>query len=69
MQQADIEAVYEALAKGIDAAGEDGAGEDGAEEFLARACLLLAREMGDRDRALDLIRQALPRDQGTNDAV
>ena len=54
MLQQDIEAVYEALASGIDRVGEPDANI-----FLAQVCLLLARELGDRDRALDLIRQAL----------
>ena len=59
MEQAEIEAVYESLAMGIDAAGE---GE--AEIFLARVCLLFAREIGDRDRALELIAQALRTHEG-----
>lgn len=60
MPHEDIEAVYEELARGIDAAGKDDA-----EIFLARVCLLLARELGDSDRTLDLIRQALlPHQQG-----
>lgn len=54
MLQQDIEAVYEELATGIDRVGEPDANI-----FLAQVCLLLARELGDRDRALDLIRQAL----------
>jgi hypothetical protein len=54
MLQKDIEAVYEELATGIDRVGEPDANI-----FLAQVCLLLARELGDRDRALELIRQAL----------
>lgn len=54
LQPQDIEAVYEELARGIDVAGEADAGI-----FLAQVCLLLARELGDRERTLDLIRQAL----------
>lgn len=54
MQQQDIEAVYEELANGIDRVGEPDANI-----FLAQVCLLLARELGDRERALELIRQAL----------
>lgn len=54
MQQHDIEAVYEELAQAIDAAGEEQS-----ELFLARLCLLMAREIGDRDRALALIGEAL----------
>lgn len=54
MQQMDIEAIYEELARGIDRAGEADAGI-----FLAQVCLLLARELGDRNRVLDLIGQAV----------
>jgi hypothetical protein len=54
MLQKDIEAVYEELATGIDRVGEPDANI-----FLAQVCLLLARELGDRDRALEVIRQAL----------
>lgn len=54
MLQQDIEAVYEELATGIDIAGSADA-----EIFLAQVCLLLAQELGDRDRALELIRQAM----------
>lgn len=54
MQQQDIEAIYEELATGIDTAGEADA-----EIFLAQVCLLLARELSDKDRTLELIRQAL----------
>jgi hypothetical protein len=54
MLQKDIEAVYEELATGIVRVG----GTD-TNIFLAQVCLLLARELGDRDRALELIRQAL----------
>ena len=54
MQQQDIEAIYEELATGIDTAGEADA-----EIFLAQLCLLLARDLNDKDRTLDLIRQAL----------
>ena len=59
MQQADIEAVYESLATGIDTAGEAEV-----EIFLARVCMLFARELGDRDRALELIGQALRTHEG-----
>lgn len=54
MQQQDIEAIYEELANGIDRVGEPDANI-----FLAQVCLLLARELGDRERALDLIGQAV----------
>lgn len=54
MLQQDIEAVYEELATGIDVAGSVDA-----EIFLAQVCLLLARELGDRERVLELIRQAM----------
>jgi hypothetical protein len=54
MLQQDIEAVYEELATGIDVAGSADA-----EIFLAQVCLLLARELGDRERVLELIRQAV----------
>lgn len=54
MLQQDIEAVYEELASGIDRVGEPDANI-----FLAQVSLLLAREPGDRNRALELIRQAL----------
>ena len=54
MLQQDIEAVYEELATGIDRVGEPDANI-----FLAQVCLLLARELGDRERTLELIRQAL----------
>lgn len=54
MLQRDIEAVYEELASGIDRVGEPDANI-----FLAQVCLLLARELGDRERALELIGQAL----------
>lgn len=63
MLQQDIETVYEELATGIDRAGEPDANI-----FLAQVCLLLARELGDRDRALELIRQAL-RLHGENPAA
>jgi len=54
MQQQDIEVIYEELATGIDAAGEADA-----EIFLAQVCLLLARELSDKDRTLELVQQAL----------
>ena len=53
MQQQDIESVYEELATAIDIAGEQQAAI-----FLAQVCLLLARDLNDRDLAIELIRQA-----------
>ena len=53
MIHADVEVVYERLALGIDAAGADAA-----PVFLAKVALLLAREVGDRDRVLHLIDEA-----------
>ena len=50
---ADVETVYERLALGIDAAGAKAA-----PVFLAKVALLLAREVGDRDRVLNLIDEA-----------
>lgn len=52
MTASHVETVYEALAEGIDAAGPE------AELFLAKAALLLARELGDADRAVALIASA-----------
>lgn len=63
MLQQDIEAVYEELASGIDRVGEPDANI-----FLAQVSLLLARELGDRERAIELIRQAL-RLHGENPAA
>ena len=63
MLQQDIEAVYEELASGIDRVGEPDA-----KIFLAQVSLLLARELGDPERAIELIRQAL-RLHGENPAA
>ena len=48
-----LEDVYAALADGVDAHGP----EKGA-MFLAKVCLLLAEELDDADRALELIQAA-----------
>ncbi len=53
MNVADLEAVYEAVAKAIDAAGPNGS-----EVFLAKLVLLLAREIGDAERVLALVARA-----------
>ncbi|MBB5222343.1 hypothetical protein HNP73_002279 [Amaricoccus macauensis] len=52
MTAAEVETVYEALALGIDAAGGE------SELFLAKVALLLAREIGDPERAVALIESA-----------
>ena len=52
MNPRDVETVYEALAKGVDAAGPK------SELFLAKAALLLAQELGDAARAVALIESA-----------
>jgi hypothetical protein len=52
MTARDVETVYEALARGVDAAGPD------SELFLAKAALLLAREIGDAGRVVALIESA-----------
>ena len=49
----DLEAVYAALAEGIDAHGPEHS-----EMFLAKAVLLLAEALGDDDRALRAIADA-----------
>ena len=49
----DLEAVYAALAEGIDAHGPEHS-----EMFLAKAALLLAEALGDEDRALRAIGDA-----------
>ena len=49
----DLEAVYAALAAGIDAHGPEHS-----EMFLAKAALLLAEALGDEDRALRAIADA-----------
>ena len=49
----DLEAVYAALAEGIDAHGPEHS-----EMFLAKAALLLAEALGDEDRALRAIANA-----------
>ena len=49
----DLEAVYAALAEGIDAHGPEHS-----EMFLAKAALLLAAALGDEDRALRAIADA-----------
>lgn len=48
-----LEDVYAALADGVDAHGPEKEGM-----FLAKVCLLLAEELGDADRALELIQAA-----------
>lgn len=53
MTQQDIEAIYEALAEAIDRHPQEPA-----ELFLARACLMLARAVDDRERALAAIAEA-----------
>ena len=52
-QNVDLEAVYAALAEGIDAHGPEHS-----EMFLAKAALLLAEALGDEDRALRAIADA-----------
>ena len=49
----DLEAVYAALAEGIDAHGPEHS-----EMFLAKAALLLAEALGDEDRAFRAIADA-----------
>ena len=49
----DLEAVYAALAEGIDAHGPEHS-----EMFLAKAALLLAEALGDEDRAVQAIGDA-----------
>ena len=49
----DLEAVYAALAEGIDAHGPEHS-----EMFLAKAALLMAEARGDEDRALRAIADA-----------
>ena len=49
----DLEAVYAAVAEGIDAHGPEHS-----EMFLAKAVLLLAEALGDEDRALRAIADA-----------
>ena len=49
----DLEAVYAALAEGIDAHGPEHS-----EMFLAKAALLLAEALGDKDLALQAIADA-----------
>ena len=51
--RSDLEAVYAALAEGIDAHGPEHS-----EMFLAKAALLLAEALGDEDRALQAIADA-----------
>lgn len=55
MNQNDMEVIYEALAQAIDRRAPEEP-----ELFLARACLMLAREVGDLDRALAAIAAAEP---------
>jgi hypothetical protein len=52
MTAREVESVYEALARGVDAAGTD------SELFLAKAALLLARELDDAARAVRLVEEA-----------
>ena len=49
----DLEAVYAALAEGIDAHGPEHS-----EMFLAKAARLLAEALGDEDRALQAVADA-----------
>ena len=49
----DLEAVYAALAEGIDAHGPEHS-----EMFLAKAALVMAEALGDEDRALRAIADA-----------
>ena len=53
MRQAEVEQVYEALARAYDAAGPDRG-----EVFLGKVALLLAHEIGDAARVLALIADA-----------
>lgn len=53
MTARDVETIYEALARGIDAAGPERS-----ELFLAKAALLLARELGSAERAVRLVEAA-----------
>ena len=57
---ANMEDVYAALAEGIDAVGPEKEAM-----FLAKVALLLAQELGDCDRALELISSA----QGNMDGM
>ena len=52
MTARDVETVYEALARGVDAAGPD------SELLLAKVALLLAREIGDAARVVALVESA-----------
>ena len=53
MTPRDIERIYDVLAEGIDASAPEAPAT-----YLARASLLLAREIGDAERALALIAEA-----------
>lgn len=53
MSETTLEDVYAALADGIDAAGEENEAM-----FLSKVALLLANEIGDPDRVLELIAAA-----------
>lgn len=53
MNAEDIESVYDAIAKNIDAVGTENS-----ELFLAKLSLLLAKATGDRDLVLKCISQA-----------
>ncbi|MGH7160259.1 MAG: hypothetical protein ACREFS_09305, partial [Acetobacteraceae bacterium] len=48
--EAGLERVFEAISRGVDAAGEAGASQ-----FLARLALMLSQEIGDAGRVLALI--------------
>ena len=51
--QSGLERVFEAISQGVDATGQAAA-----PDFLARLVLLLAEEVGDADRVLDLVAAA-----------
>lgn len=53
--EAGLERVFEAISRGVDAAGEAGA-----PQFLARLALMLSHELGDAARALEMIGQIRP---------
>jgi hypothetical protein len=58
MTQDQLETVYEAIAQGIDRAGEP------AEIFLAKLCLVLARQIGDPALVQAEIARLVPPEQG-----
>ncbi|MES0827374.1 hypothetical protein [Ruegeria sp. SCP11] len=53
MEQADIEVIYEAIAKSIDLVGPRQS-----EHFLARLALLLSHEIDSTKKVLSLVQQA-----------